>query len=135
MVRLKSLRPNYYLPNNFHLFSVFPVERDVKQPGYVAIFIKPNPFKVNNTAFYQTQITTRRPWASTIDLELMKQANNKKDVYDELLNEKFWKNKKKVRQEVVRRERINEQFEEQRRRQDQSVKQTKPWVREWRSGD
>ncbi|TDG46720.1 hypothetical protein AWZ03_006900 [Drosophila navojoa] len=104
---------------------VFPVERDVKQPGYVAIFIKPNPFKVNNTAFYQTEITTRRPWSATIDLEVMQEANNQSDVYDKLMNKRFWENKREVRKEVIRRKNINEQFEEQRRREDQASTQTR----------
>ncbi|KRG02512.1 uncharacterized protein Dmoj_GI16002, isoform C [Drosophila mojavensis] len=106
-------------------YCVFPVERDVKKPGYVAFFIKPNPFKVNNTAFYQTEITTRRPWAATIDLELMQQANNQSDVYDELLTDQFWQNKVKVRKEVKRRARIKEQFEEERRKEDQAGTMTK----------
>ncbi|XP_030079276.1 spore wall protein 2 isoform X2 [Drosophila hydei] len=87
---------------------VFPVDRDVKQPGYVAIFIKPNPFKVNNTAFYQTEITTRRPWAATVDLELMQQANNNISVYEKLKLAKFLLNKKLVKEESERRARIYE---------------------------
>lgn len=84
------------------------MDRDVKQPGYVAIFIKPNPFKVNNTAFYQTEITTRRPWAATVDLELMQQANNNISVYEKLKLAKFLLNKKLVKEESERRARIYE---------------------------
>lgn len=84
-------------------YSVFPVDRNSKRPGYVAFFIKPNPFKVNNTAFYDNKITTRRPWAATVDPQLMAQANNDWGTYNELKEQRFFANKKKVRQEIIRR--------------------------------
>lgn len=87
----------------FISFSVFPVDRNVKQPGYVAFFIKPNPFEVNNTAFYDNKITTRRPWVATVDPQLMAQANNDWGTYNALREQRFFENKKAVRQEIIRR--------------------------------
>ncbi|EDW63932.2 uncharacterized protein Dvir_GJ10477 [Drosophila virilis] len=84
-------------------FCVFPVERDINRPGYMAIFIKPNPFEVNNTAFYEDEITTRRPWASTIDLELLARLENDRKKYNDVKEQEFHLNKRKVKEEMHRR--------------------------------
>ncbi|KAM8716055.1 hypothetical protein ACLKA7_003008 [Drosophila subpalustris] len=102
--------------DEFHQgFCVFPVERDIHRPGYIAFFIKPSPFEVNNTAFYSTGITTRRPWASTIDPTLMAKANNDRFLYDTLKEEDFLRNKMKVKDELQRREGLYKAIETRRR--------------------
>lgn len=79
------------------------MERDINRPGYVAIFIKPNPFEVNNTAFYDDEITTRRPWASTMDLELLARLENDRKKYNDVKEQEFLLNKRKVKEEMHRR--------------------------------
>lgn len=99
----------------FSIFSVFPVERDIHRPGYIAFFIKPSPFEVNNTAFYNTAITTRRPWGSTVDPALMARANNDRLLYNRLKEEEFLSNKMRVKDELIRREAHYKSIEAKRR--------------------
>ncbi|XP_020806993.1 uncharacterized protein LOC110183143 [Drosophila serrata] len=90
---------------------VFPRERNVTQPGYMAIFIKPSMFRNNNTAFYNTMITTRRPWGVTVDPDLMKEVKNNKTEYEIHLNQKFRRSKQIVQQELERRAKIFDSIE------------------------
>lgn len=98
--------------------SVFPVERNVRRPGFIAFFVRPNPFEVNNTALYQNQITTRRPWASTMDPNLMAEAKNNLQLYNTLKEERFLENKKMVKDEISRRAEINVVIEAARRQEE-----------------
>ncbi|XP_060666865.1 uncharacterized protein LOC132798881 isoform X1 [Drosophila nasuta] len=107
--------------DEFHQgFCVFPVERDVRRPGYIAFFIKPSPFEVNNTAFYSTAVTTRRPWVTTADPLLMAKANNDRMLYKKLKAAEFLENKKLVKNELIRREARYKSIEEVRRNEEKN---------------
>ncbi|EDW29104.1 GL19535 [Drosophila persimilis] len=95
-------------------FCVFPVDRDIKRPGFIAIFIKPSPFAVNNTALYENVITTRRPWVPTVDAILMEQANHDQKVYHQLRNEEFQDTKRAALAELGRRSQIFRDFDKNR---------------------
>ncbi|SPP79460.1 uncharacterized protein LOC117581681 [Drosophila guanche] len=95
-------------------FCVFPVDRDVKRPGYMAIFIKPSPFAINNTAMYENLVTTRRPWAPTVDARLMEIAKEQKIRYRKVKDEEFTRNKVAVLAELGRRADIYKDFEKDR---------------------
>ncbi|XP_017153240.2 uncharacterized protein LOC108162825 [Drosophila miranda] len=95
-------------------FCVFPVDRDIKRPGFIAIFIKPSPFAVNNTALYENVITTRRPWVPTVDAILMEQANHDQKVYYQLRNEEFLDTKRAALAELGRRSQIFRDFNKNR---------------------
>ncbi|KAI8043680.1 uncharacterized protein LOC128263342 [Drosophila gunungcola] len=89
-------------------FCVFPTDRDISRPGYVAIFIKPSLFLANHTAFYNRPISTRRPWTSNFSARLLngtikKSAQYKKDKLTE-----WERNKMAVNKELSRRARIFE---------------------------
>lgn len=91
------------------------MERNVRRPGFIAFFIQPSPFEVNNTALYANQITTRRPWASTVDPQLMTEAKRNLQKYNTLKEERFRENKKIVKQEIARRSEISVAIEAARR--------------------
>ncbi|ALC39225.1 CG14913 [Drosophila busckii] len=84
-------------------YCVFPIERNVSRPGYMAMFIKPSPFAINNTALYGDEITTRRPWATTINQTLMDQADGDLDAYNRLNQALYERNKLRVQHELLAR--------------------------------
>ncbi|XP_068150801.1 uncharacterized protein [Drosophila tropicalis] len=105
-------------------FCVFPVDRDITRPGYMAIFIKPSPFPINNTALYEQEITTRRPWVTTANSNLMAQANNDSKLYRKLRQAEFILNKEEVQDEIDRRIQIYPQIEKNRVKEAQNQSDT-----------
>ncbi|XP_041631514.2 uncharacterized protein [Drosophila kikkawai] len=85
---------------------VFPRERNASRPGYMAIFIKPSLFRNNNTALYNTVITTRRPWEITVNVDLMEDVKNNKTEYNIRRRQQFRSNKRAVSEEFDRRRKI-----------------------------
>ncbi|XP_016990700.2 uncharacterized protein LOC108052736 [Drosophila rhopaloa] len=89
-------------------FCVFPKDRDVSRPGYVAIFIKPSLFPANHTAFYNRPISTRRPWKSNLSAKILNETVRNSAQYKKEQDTEWERNKLAVNKELSRRARIFE---------------------------
>ncbi|XP_017014858.3 uncharacterized protein [Drosophila takahashii] len=88
-------------------FCVFPKDRDISMPGYVAIFIKPSLFPANHTALYNKPISTRRPWKTNLNTKILNETAINSPTKKSQKSE--WdRNKVAVNKELVRRARIFE---------------------------
>ncbi|XP_016938503.4 uncharacterized protein [Drosophila suzukii] len=89
-------------------FCVFPKDRNISMPGYVAIFIKPSLFPANHTAFYNKPISTRRPWNTSLNTKVLNETARRSTLYKKNPKTEWERNKLAVNKELVRRARIFE---------------------------
>ncbi|XP_017059187.2 uncharacterized protein LOC108099997 [Drosophila ficusphila] len=90
-------------------FCVFPKDRDISKPGYVAIFIKPSVFPANHTALYSSPITTRRPWNMNFNSRTGNNDTVRNSAGSKIKARSDWeRNKQAVNKELARRARIFE---------------------------
>ncbi|XP_002036623.2 uncharacterized protein LOC6612106 [Drosophila sechellia] len=90
-------------------FCIFPKDRIITKPGYVAIFIKPSLFPANNTALYDHPISTRRPWSnSNYNTKILNETEKNSKAYKKEQQLEWERNKMAVQKELDRRARIFE---------------------------
>ncbi|XP_016962988.2 uncharacterized protein LOC108033234 [Drosophila biarmipes] len=89
-------------------FCVFPKDRNITMPGYVAIFIKPSLFPANHTALYNKPISTRRPWNTSLNTKVLNETARSPTLYRKNQKTEWERNKVAVNKELVRRARIFE---------------------------
>ncbi|EDW88035.2 uncharacterized protein Dyak_GE18507 [Drosophila yakuba] len=85
---------------------VFPKDRSISKPGYVAIFIKPSLFPANHTALYNHPISTRRPWTSNYNTKILNGTDTNSKAYKKEQQLDWERNKMAVQRELDRRARI-----------------------------